>query len=627
MGFLLLVAAACGSDSPPTETDAFTGCTSDDDCTDSVFCNGPERCDPAASGANAFGCVAGSGDPCGDGRSCNEDEAMCQTVCDLDPDADGDGIDSVDCGGTDCDDGDAERFPGNTEVCDALGVDEDCDPETLGSRDADGDGFVSLACCNGDRCGPDCDDSRPAASPTGSETCNRMDDDCDGSVDEELAIEAYRPDCDGDGFADGASTAVMDCAAPAMEPADCPGRGWVVAVGDCDDDDSGRNPGNPEVCNGRDDDCDELVDDIDDGVVVCVSGETSACTNACGVTGTAQCAGDCRSFRSCSSSEFETCNYCDDDEDGMLVDEVDLAVADEVGARLTCGGATGPSFGAASCESVTLGTSPYRFALESVLLDGSANDQAGAVWFTPADLVTGYDTTEIAVELQVRAMPAGSGAEIPLGGWAVVLASGGTPGVGSPANRGIPSGLTGISANWFWSNGDSCFAPDEPPSGNDVFRAHDLEGGSPSPMRAEGLNPSWNCSEGEDVLNSDADFDGGTGWVTQRMTLRYTPDDLTTAPDDETIELIANGRTLIYRATNSWPQRPMSELPPGSPLRVGLSAGTYTDTFPVAPGVTFGVPAEARVRLWRQTEDTSLPPDPPSFDQLGAALSRAGLCP
>ena len=35
--------------------------------------------------------------------------------CD-DPDRDGDGIDSVACGGSDCDDDNENRFPGNAEV-------------------------------------------------------------------------------------------------------------------------------------------------------------------------------------------------------------------------------------------------------------------------------------------------------------------------------------------------------------------------------------------------------------------------------------------------------------------------------------------------------------------------------
>ncbi len=61
-------------------------------------------------------------------------------------DADGDGVESVACGGADCDDKDPNRYPGNTEICDARGHDEDCDPRTVGSRDLDGDGYDSDEC-------------------------------------------------------------------------------------------------------------------------------------------------------------------------------------------------------------------------------------------------------------------------------------------------------------------------------------------------------------------------------------------------------------------------------------------------------------------------------------------------
>ncbi len=48
--------------------------------------------------------------------------------------------------GQDCDDKDRNRYPGNTEVCDSRGHDEDCDPRTVGSKDLDKDGYVSSEC-------------------------------------------------------------------------------------------------------------------------------------------------------------------------------------------------------------------------------------------------------------------------------------------------------------------------------------------------------------------------------------------------------------------------------------------------------------------------------------------------
>jgi hypothetical protein len=61
-------------------------------------------------------------------------------------DNDGDGASDMACGGDDCDDNDPNRFPGNVEVCDAANHDEDCDPNTIGSLDADGDGFIDYGC-------------------------------------------------------------------------------------------------------------------------------------------------------------------------------------------------------------------------------------------------------------------------------------------------------------------------------------------------------------------------------------------------------------------------------------------------------------------------------------------------
>lgn len=99
-------------------------------------------------------------------------------------DCDGDGAKSTAHGGFDCDDTDPRRYPGNVEVADFEGLDEDCDPQTIGNRDLDGDGFIDNRVFNayGAR-GDDCDDTRRFIHPGAAELPNKIDDDCDGDID------------------------------------------------------------------------------------------------------------------------------------------------------------------------------------------------------------------------------------------------------------------------------------------------------------------------------------------------------------------------------------------------------------------------------------------------------------
>ncbi len=204
---------------------------------DNIFCNGTESCEPGV------GCLH-SGDPCADEDEpkdaeegffeCVEDGDRCDWIC---ADEDGDGVSAKSCGGDDCDDNDADRFPGNPEVCDDEGLDEDCDPDTVGSKDEDGDGYVSADCTNeidGKVVseGPDCDDKVAEVSPGNTEVCNGVDDNCDGDVDFGLTIEMF-VDEDGDGFgAEG--TAVVRCPY---------GEGFSFIGGDCDDTNPHMFPG------------------------------------------------------------------------------------------------------------------------------------------------------------------------------------------------------------------------------------------------------------------------------------------------------------------------------------------------------------------------------------------------
>ncbi len=111
---------------------------------------------------------------CG-GEDCNDGDKNSGIA-----DADGDGFNSIACGGTDCNDLDPTTFPGNDEVNDAEGHDEDCNPSTCGQTriDADNDGYgancfqringVDVYSYTGD-----CDDNNAAIFP-GSQVCGRQ---------------------------------------------------------------------------------------------------------------------------------------------------------------------------------------------------------------------------------------------------------------------------------------------------------------------------------------------------------------------------------------------------------------------------------------------------------------------
>ncbi|MBX2796852.1 MAG: putative metal-binding motif-containing protein [Myxococcales bacterium] len=140
-------------------------------------------------------------------------------------DTDGDGVPDH----KDCDPYNATIYPGAKEACDGVDndcdgtVDEGCKNKKGGSLyDRDGDGW--------DFDDGDCDDSDPAVNPGAKEVCDKIDNDCDGTIDEGCAT-----DKDGDGHSSNA---------------------------DCDDSDPRTYPGAKEACDGIDNDCDL---DIDEG--------------------------------------------------------------------------------------------------------------------------------------------------------------------------------------------------------------------------------------------------------------------------------------------------------------------------------------------------------------------------
>lgn len=137
---------------------------------------------------------------------------------------------------TDCDDTNADSYPGDVEWCD--GVDNDCSG-AADDGDYDGDGYVV---CD------DCDDGDASLNPGESEVCDGADNDCDGLVDNDATdASTFYGDADGDGYGDPTSS-MEDCTAPS---------GYVLDATDCDDTRDWAYPGGSEVCwEAVDADCD-----------------------------------------------------------------------------------------------------------------------------------------------------------------------------------------------------------------------------------------------------------------------------------------------------------------------------------------------------------------------------------
>jgi len=164
----------------------------------------------------------------------------------------------------DCDDHNADAYPGNVETT-CNGFDDDCDAATADDGDVDGDRFTACE---------ECDDYDAAVNPSQSEVeCDDIDNDCDDTT-------LDGPDDDGDGY-----TACSDCddtlldVNPGATEVECNGIDddcneatedgldydadtWTECGGDCDDRDDTINPGADEVCDdGKDNDCDLETDE------------------------------------------------------------------------------------------------------------------------------------------------------------------------------------------------------------------------------------------------------------------------------------------------------------------------------------------------------------------------------
>ncbi len=218
---------------------------------------------------------------------------------------------------TDCDDDDVDVNPDGVEICDD--IDNDCDGLYDGQdpsldepvtwyEDLDGDGYGPSSTAT-EQCtqpgenwvneGSDCDDDDASIHPGAAEVCNSLDDDCDGLADGQdddvVGASTWYRDDDGDGYGDPDDTD-EGCNMP---------PGFADNGDDCDDEEADSNPGEVEICDELDNDCDGTVDGVDD------DGDGYEHEDCGG--------GDCDdSDADVNPGADEVCNSIDDDCDGLL---------------------------------------------------------------------------------------------------------------------------------------------------------------------------------------------------------------------------------------------------------------------------------------------------------------------
>ena len=189
-----------------------------------------------------------------------------------------------------------------SELCN--GLDDDGDglvdeglPVDEPARDCDTDGYPQCATtgttaddCRGGTVTvipgvADCNDQIPTIHPGADETCNGMDDDCDGAIDEDIAATTCGV---------GVCTRTVESCVDHV-PQTC-------------------TPGTPgtEACNGLDDDCDDATDED--------LGSASCGVGACAVT-VDYCAGGVPQTCVPGTPGTEACNGLDDDCDGSADEE------------------------------------------------------------------------------------------------------------------------------------------------------------------------------------------------------------------------------------------------------------------------------------------------------------------
>jgi hypothetical protein len=381
---------------PDFDTDGLANCVDIDDDNDGAFddedcapfddgvypgavevCNGQDQnCNGATDEDGAEGCVDFWQDVDKDGQGAEDVGVRCLCAADA-------AAFFVASAGGDCDDKNAFVKQGAVEGCN--GRDDDCDGSTdEGFPDTDGDG--SADCLEDDTDGDgspdnlDCAPLNASIFPGKSESCNALDDDCDGITDEQGAQGCTQFLQDKDGDSQGALAVPGRC----LCGPDSASAFVVKLGGDCNDLDNAIYAAAVEVCDGKDNDCDTFKDegspDHDgDGVADCVDGDDDG-------DGAADDA-DCKPLDSgVYPGATEKCDGKDDDCDGQTDEE------GAVGCKTYYRDFDGDTYGADGAETKCL-CGPNAASWYTATAAGDCDDVAASVHPGTAEVCNGVDET------------------------------------------------------------------------------------------------------------------------------------------------------------------------------------------------------------------------------------------
>ena len=349
----------------------FPGCRArPDNCPEGQVCDGNHICAPGDMCLDSEVCDNGLDDDC-DGLT-DRDDAECGAPCVQGVRCDTDSPGECASGRTACLDGPvgpttclADHDPAPSEACD--GLDNDCDGEidngfiTLGAPCTVGEGACALAGTL--ICGPNglavvCSAQPGAAS---AETCNGRDDNCDGTVDD--GFDVGIPCVTGEGI----------CAVQGARVCAPDGRGTVC------EGDVGQT--GVELCDGLDNDCDgeadedfpELNSGCSTGRGICEVGGVRVCAEDGLSTRCNAAAGDPEPFERCDGRDNDCDGLTDEDDNGDTLREPCYEGPAGTEARGACHG------GDRICANGGFGACAGQVLPSAETCDGVDNDCNGAV--------------------------------------------------------------------------------------------------------------------------------------------------------------------------------------------------------------------------------------------------------